>query len=88
MSRLPNPNSESARSTRKSLLNGIGVGSFSEFEEYGNPLLRGHLSAGESLRPDLLPPEWGDVESGRHLGMLQIQVVFCDWDVDGDRVGR
>ena len=36
--------------SRKSLLNGIGVGSLSQFEEYAGPLLRGHLSAGKRVR--------------------------------------
>src|SRR6516164_1986742 len=35
--------------SRKSLLKGIGVGSLSQFEEDGDALLRGHLSAGECV---------------------------------------
>jgi hypothetical protein len=35
--------------SRKSLLKGIGVGSLSQFEEYADPLLRGHLSAGKGI---------------------------------------
>jgi hypothetical protein len=31
------------------LLKGIGVGSLSQFEEYGGPLLRAHLSAGKGI---------------------------------------
>ena len=35
--------------SRKSLLKGIGVGSLSQFKEYADPLLRGHLSAGKRI---------------------------------------
>lgn len=35
--------------SRKSLLKGIGVGSFPQFEEYAGSLLRGHLSAGKGI---------------------------------------
>jgi len=35
--------------SRKSLLKGIGVGALSQFEEYVGPLLRGHLSEGQSI---------------------------------------
>ena len=35
--------------SRKSLFKGIGVDSLSQFEECGDPLLRCHSSAGESV---------------------------------------
>src|ERR1035438_5996410 len=63
--------------SRKSLLKGIGAGSFPQFEEDTGALLRGHLSAGEGVGGI------GFVEAGENTGyflhvLILRRLYACD----------